>query len=90
MLMSDNIVRAEFQMARKSAIRSGEQIGQAIAEIRRARGMSASELAELTGLSRSYIEKIEAGRTTSLIEHELRILRRLGAQLTIDLSVASG
>lgn len=80
----------EYLMARELAIRSGEEIGQAIGEIRRARGMSASELAELTGLSRSYIEKIEAGRTTSLLEHELRILRRLGARLTIDLSVASG
>jgi transcriptional regulator with XRE-family HTH domain len=77
-------------MAEQLTIRAGEEIGQAIGEIRRARGMSASELAELTGLSRSYIEKIEAGRTTSLIEHELRILRRLGARVAVDLSVASG
>lgn len=77
-------------MTTRLTIRSGEEIGQAIGEIRRSRGMSASELADLTGLSRSYIEKIEAGRTTSLIDHELRILRRLGARLTIDPSVASG
>ena len=46
--------------------------------------MTQSELAVQSGLSRDYLAKIEGGRTVSLLEHSLRILRRMGATVTIS------
>lgn len=66
------------------SIRSGEDLGRAIAELRTQRGMTQHQLAEIVGLSPAYVSKIEAGRTSSVLEHELRILRRLGARVAIE------
>lgn len=66
------------------SVRSGSDLGRAIAELRIRRGLTQSELAELAGLSSAYVSKIETGRTSAIVEHELRILRRLGARLTIE------
>lgn len=72
-------------MAKTTAvIRSGEDFGRTIAERRRRVNMAQSELADLAGLSTAYLSKIENGRTSSILEHELRILRRLGATITVE------
>ncbi len=72
-------------MAKTTAvIRVGEDFGRTIAERRRGVNMSQSELADLAGLSTAYLSKIESGRTSSILEHELRILRRLGATITVE------
>ena len=65
-------------------IKTGADLGRAIAEIRSQRSISQTELAEMVGLSPNYISKIETGRTSSILEHELRVLRRLGATITIE------
>ena len=67
----------------ESEIRSGADIGRAIRAVRSSRGLSQVQAAELAGIDSSYLSKIEKGRTVSLLEHELRILRRLGARITI-------
>ena len=67
-----------------SEIRSGADVGRAIRAIRSAQGLSQIEAAELAGIDSTYLSKIEKGRTVSLLEHELRILRRLGARVTIS------
>jgi ribosome-binding protein aMBF1 (putative translation factor) len=66
------------------AIRKGSDLGRAIAELRRRRGMDQADLAARTGLTADYLSKIESGRTSSILEHELRVLRRLGATITIE------
>ncbi|MGI8793780.1 MAG: helix-turn-helix domain-containing protein [Acidimicrobiales bacterium] len=66
-------------------VRTGADIGRAIGELRIRRAMTQAELAEKTGLTPSYLSKIESGRTSTILEHELRILRRLGASITIEL-----
>lgn len=71
-------------MKRSIRIRTGADFGRAVAEIRLARSISQAELAEMVGLSPTYISKIETGRTSSILEHELRMLRRLGATITIE------
>ena len=68
-------------------IRSGEDLGRAIADVRASRGLTQSDLATQAGLSRAYLAKIEAGRSVSLLEHELRLLRRLGATVTITVEM---
>ena len=66
-------------------IRSGSDLGRTIAQLRRDRNLSQAELAQLAGSSPAYIAKIESGRTSSILEHELRVLRRLGATITIEI-----
>jgi HTH-type transcriptional regulator / antitoxin HipB len=64
-------------------VRSGADLGRSIADLRGRQGLTQSELAEKAGLSRDYLAKIEGGRTVSLLEHSMRILRRMGATVTI-------
>lgn len=73
-----------------SEIRSGADIGRAIRAIRSAQGLSQIEAAELAGIDSTYLSKIEKGRTVSLLEHELRILRRLGARVTVSFDDDAG
>lgn len=64
-------------------VRSAEDFGRSIAEIRRVRGLTQRELAAMGGLSRHWLAKLEAGRSTPVLEHLLRLTRRLGATITI-------
>jgi HTH-type transcriptional regulator/antitoxin HipB len=66
-------------------VRSGEDLGKVVAEIRARRGLTQEQLAVRGGLSRAYLAQIERGRTGSLIEHILRLLRRMGATITVTL-----
>ncbi|MEO5838815.1 MAG: helix-turn-helix transcriptional regulator [Acidimicrobiales bacterium] len=72
-------------MARTWSIRGGEDFGRAIADIRRERHLTQQELATLAGIERTYLATIEGGRTGSLLEHMLRILRRLNVTITITM-----
>lgn len=68
----------------KWTVKSGEDLGRAIAEIRHARSLTQEQAAELGGLSRSWLAKIEAGRSAVVLEHMLRMLLRLGATVTVS------
>lgn len=70
-------------MERRADIRSGEAIGRVIADIRRARGLTQSGLAERSGVTRTYLSHIETGRTSRLLEVLLRTLRALDARVYI-------
>jgi transcriptional regulator with XRE-family HTH domain len=70
-------------------VRSGADLGRAIADIRQARGLTQSELAVSAALSRDYLAHIEAGRSASLLEKLLRLLRRLGATVTITVDIVN-
>jgi transcriptional regulator with XRE-family HTH domain len=74
-------------MRRTWEIRSGADLGRAIADIRHIRGLTQAELAAHTSLSRNYLAQIEAGRSGTLIEKMLRALRRLGANVTITVEL---
>lgn len=71
-------------------VRSGADLGRSIAHLRGQQGLTQAELAVRTGLSRDYLAKIEGGRTVSLLEHSLRILRRMGATVTITWEADDG
>jgi len=70
---------------RRVVIRGGRDLGVAIAEARKARGLTQQQLAELSGVERSYLAKIESGLSVALLERSLRLLRRLGAQIVVEL-----
>lgn len=67
-------------------IREGADLGTAVALGRTAAGITQQQLGDQVGLSAGYVSKIESGRTVSLLEHELRMLRRLGATVTVHFS----
>ena len=64
-------------------IRSGADLGSAIADIRACRKLTQAQLGDEVGLSREYLAQLESGRTVRLLEHLLRILRRSGATVTV-------
>lgn len=66
-------------------VRSPEDLGQAIAGAREARGLTQEELAERTSMHRSYLVGLEAGPQVIALERALRALRRLGATVTITI-----
>jgi len=65
-------------------IRSPEDLGAVVADRRQARGLSQVELARTADLSRVYLAQIEAGRSSSVVRHTFRLLRRLGATITVS------
>jgi DNA-binding XRE family transcriptional regulator len=67
------------------SVRSSADLGRAIAGARAARGLTQAELAERTGVNRSYLAALEQGASTLLLERALRALRRLGATVTVTL-----
>ncbi|MEO6790872.1 MAG: helix-turn-helix domain-containing protein [Ornithinibacter sp.] len=72
-------------MSERMVVRRGSDIGLAIAEARRSRGLSQQGLAELSGIERTYLARLEAGHSVVLVERALRTLRRLGAEVVIEL-----
>jgi transcriptional regulator with XRE-family HTH domain len=66
-------------------VRSGADLGVAIQEARRAAGLTQEQLAARTSLDRSYLARIEAGMSVLLLDRVLRVLRRLGAEVTVTI-----
>lgn len=70
-------------MRRHAIVRTGEDFGIAISEVRRTLGITQAQMAEEVGISRSYLALLESGRTSRVLEHYLRALRRSGATVTV-------
>jgi transcriptional regulator with XRE-family HTH domain len=66
-------------------IRRAEDLGMAVSEARRAFGLTQVQLAEQSGVERTYLAKLEAGLSTLLLDRTLRLLRRLGARLVVEI-----
>ena len=59
-------------------------LGAAIRHYRRQAGLSQAELAERTGLHRSYLSELEQGRETEQVKRIIRILKELGVRMTLE------
>jgi HTH-type transcriptional regulator/antitoxin HipB len=59
-------------------------LGAAIRHYRRQAGLSQAELAERTGLHRSYLSELERGRETEQVKRVIRILKELGVRMTLE------
>ena len=67
-------------------MRSPEDLGRALAGVRKARGIKQVALAEDIGVHRSYLAGLESGAASPLvIERILRALRQGGATVTVTL-----
>jgi transcriptional regulator with XRE-family HTH domain len=78
-------MRTDNDQALQWTIRSTADIGRAIAGARSARGLTQQQLAEEAGVDRSYLARLEAGASKLALERTLRLLRRLGATVTVTL-----
>ena len=66
-------------------LRSASDIGRTIAEARVERGLTQAELAADVGIERTYLARLETGRSTLHIERVLRLLRTLGVTVEATL-----
>ena len=74
----------------KYEIRTAEDFGAAIADRRNELGKTQAELSKSAGISRDYLSKLESGRSSRVTEHVLRILRRMGATITVTFEDSDG
>lgn len=59
-------------------------VGAAIRHYRTAAGLTQAELAELTGIQRTYLSELESGKETAQLKRIFRILHRLGVRMTLE------
>ena len=77
-------------MVERYVVRSSEDLGRAIAEIRKSQDLTQAELAARSGMSRDSVAQLERGRQGRSIELLLRLVRRLGATVTIHVERIDG
>lgn len=65
------------------SVRSAADLGRAIAGVRAQSQLTQRQLAEQAGVERSYLARLEAGASTLALERALRLLRRMGATVTV-------
>lgn len=66
-------------------VRSPSDLGRAIAGVRAERGLTQDQLAKEADVDRSYLARLEAGATALVLERALRVLRRMGATVTVEI-----
>jgi transcriptional regulator with XRE-family HTH domain len=65
-------------------IYTAASVGPAIRHYRLEAGMTQTELADLVGLSPSYLSRLETGSGTEELRRIVRILRQLGVRMTFQ------
>jgi transcriptional regulator with XRE-family HTH domain len=63
---------------------SARSLGEAIRHYRHQAGLSQAELAQLTGLNRTYLSALEQGKETEQLRRLLAVLRQLGVRMTLQ------
>lgn len=71
-------------MTQRWVVHNGSDLGEAIAEIRAARTLTQEQLAMQVGTSRTWLAKLERGRSTMMVDLLVRILRSLGATIVVE------
>jgi transcriptional regulator with XRE-family HTH domain len=59
-------------------------LGEAIRHYRQDAGVTQTELAEMMGLHRSYLSRLEGGNETEQLTRMFRIFRTLGVRMTLE------
>ena len=75
------VVEAPQAERRGASNETRQRIGPAIRRLRQQRGLSLSDLAERTGISVSYLSRLEKGRSVP----SFTLLSRLGQELGVDI-----
>ena len=72
--------------SRSWKVRTSRDLGMAVQELRHSRGLTQAELAEILQMDRTYLSKLEGQRSSIVLNRLLRILRYLGAEVTVTWS----
>lgn len=59
------------------------ELGKALAGVRRSRGLNQTSLAEMLGVDRTYLARMEAGLSTRQLQRTFAALRVLGCELAV-------
>lgn len=68
----------------QAVIRSSADLGRALATLRKRRGHSQAEVAELLGVDRSYVAKLEGGHSSPLLDLILHAVADSGGTLKVE------
>jgi transcriptional regulator with XRE-family HTH domain len=63
---------------------SAQSLGAAIKHYRQEANLSQAELAQRTGLNRTYLSSLEQGRETEQLRRLLRVMKELGVRMTLQ------
>jgi transcriptional regulator with XRE-family HTH domain len=63
---------------------TGASIGPAIRHYRREAGLTQAELADLVGITSTYLSRLEKGQETEQLRRIVRILKELGVRMTLQ------
>lgn len=71
-------------MSQPFLILCGGDLGKALNETRRTRGLTQMELAEQVGLDQAYLARLERGNSVLLLDRVVLALRMLGADIVVN------
>jgi HTH-type transcriptional regulator/antitoxin HipB len=80
----DMSTSAPGQAEKPYRIYAPASLGAAIRHYRRKAGLSQADLAEQTGLHRSYLSALEQGAETEQLRRLFRVLKQLGVRVSLD------
>ena len=60
-----------------------DSLGAAIRHYREEAGLTQAQLAELSGLNRTYLSDLERGSETEQLRRVLRVLKKLGVRMSL-------
>jgi transcriptional regulator with XRE-family HTH domain len=63
---------------------TGASLGPAIRHFRREADLTQTELADLVGLTPTYLSRLETGQGTEELRRIVRILKQLGVRMTLQ------
>jgi y4mF family transcriptional regulator len=66
------------------AIRSPQQLGEALRAARRQLGLTQPQLAMAAGVGVRFVVELESGKPTVRLEHVLRVIDALGGELELS------
>jgi transcriptional regulator with XRE-family HTH domain len=65
-------------------IYTADSLGAAIKHYRQEAGFSQAELAQRSGLNRTYLSNLEQGKQTEQLRRLVRLLKELGVRMTLQ------
>jgi transcriptional regulator with XRE-family HTH domain len=65
-------------------IYTADSFGAAIKHYRKQAGLSQAELAERSGLNRTYLSSLERGKETEQLHRLVHVLKQLGLRMTVQ------
>jgi y4mF family transcriptional regulator len=71
-------------MARTISVSTPEELGAALRQIRKARGLRLEDLALAAGVGVRFVSELERGKPTVRLAETLRVASALGAQIVLE------